>query len=188
MVRVLPLIGLSRYAGDYGIHGVPLIGPPHIPGTPHSDTVVITRAALRAHDVIKLSSPGQMGCFNASPVRTAPPHAPRISHDFFFIRIIFHHADGAGFFIPFPCLPFQGNNIFSAVFIMKNGCVKSRGMQVDRLTPGSSDVLCGHQKIIHVKIPCIHGVHDPVHHIKGILRLTVCKTWRPYPLCAWKLL
>ncbi|GFI69717.1 hypothetical protein IMSAG249_01542 [Lachnospiraceae bacterium] len=187
MVRIMTLIGLARNTGNNGIGRILFIGPPHLLGTPHGDTVVVARSTFCTHNIIKLSSFGQMGGLNAPPVRTALPHPFRITYDLLFLCGILHHTDCPRLFIPFPGLPFQRDHVLFPVIIMKNGCIKPGRMKIHGTAPGAFDVLCRNQVIIHIKIPCVHGIHDPVYHIKQIFLPAVCQTRRPDSLCTWKL-
>ena len=166
MIRIMPLIGLRRLAGDDRIHGILFIGTPDIFGAAHGDAVVVARAALRAHDVIVFPPLRQMGRLDAAPIRAPAPDPFHMAHDLLFFGVVFHHADLARLLIAFPGLPLQRYHIFSPIVIVEQGRIEACGIQIHRSAPRSPDILRRDQKIVHVEIPGVHGIHHAVYHIK----------------------
>ena len=39
-------------------------------------------------------------------------------------------------------------------------------MNVYRLAPWTTDIFCADQKIVYIKISCIHGIHHTIHYIE----------------------
>ena len=124
-----------------------------------------------------------MGRLDAAPVRPALPDTLRITDDLLFFRVVFRQTDHAGLLIPGSCLPVQRHHIFPPVPVVKQRSVKPCGMQIDRLAPGPPQIFCRDQVVIHVKIPCIHGIHHTIHHIKQIFLFTVGQAGCPDSLC-----
>ena len=86
MVRVLSLIGHSGSGSKDRILRIFLVRPPHIPGTSHGNTMIISGSALSAHDIIPPVVFGKMRCLDTSPIRASSPDALRISNDLLFFR------------------------------------------------------------------------------------------------------
>ena len=149
--------------------------------------MIITGAALCAHNIVIIPTLCQMRRFYTSSVRASSPESFWHTHNSFFLRIILYDIDRPGFFISCPCFPVKGHDIFFSVIVMEHRGVKPGGMKINRLTPGTFGVLCGNKIIIHIKISCIHGIHNTVYHIKKLICLTVGQARRPDTLCAWKL-
>ena len=166
MIRVLTFKRLPGNTGENRIFRVALIWSPNVPRTPHGNTVIITRSSFRTHNVIIFSPSGQMGCLNTAPIRSSSPHPLRIADNSLLFGFILYHTDSTRLFIAFPRFPFQRYNVFLSIVIMKNRCIKTGRMKIDRLTPRPADIPGCNQVIIHIKIPRIHGIHHPVNHIK----------------------
>ena len=179
MVPVRPLVGLRGLRGEHRALRIGFIGAPDALGPGHGRAVVVARPALRAHEIVIVPVPGQVGRLDAAAVRGAAPDPPGQADDLAHRRVIFHHADGAGLFVAVPGLPLEGDDVLSPVGVMQHGRVESGRMQVDRLAPGPPDVLRGDHVIIDVKIAGIHGVHDAVDHIEEVLRLAVGQAGGP---------
>ena len=166
MIRVAALVGDAGHAGHNGILGISLIGPPDLGTAAHGDTVVIARAALGAHDVVILASLGQVRGFDTAAICSAAPHPFGVTHNLLLYGIVLHHANGAGLLIAQAGLPLQRNNIFLSVVVMEDGSVKAGGVQIHRLTPRASDILGCDEKVVHIKVAGIHGVHHTIDHIE----------------------
>ena len=169
MIRIISFIGLYRIRCNNRILWISFIRSPYILGTPHGYTVIISGSALGTHNIIISVSFGQMWCFNTAPIRSSLPDPFWISNDLLFLRIILRNSDHSWLLIAFSRLPIQRYNIFSTIIIVKNRGIEARRMQVYRLTPWSLNILCGDQKIIHIKITGIHGIHHTIDYIKHIL-------------------
>ena len=162
---------------------ITLVGSPYLFASAHGDTMIVTCTSLSTHDIIIAISLCQMRCFDTAPICSAFPDALGIADDLFCLGVIFHHTDGTGLFVAFTGFPFQRNDIFSAVVIVENGGIETGRMKIYRLTPGTPDVLCCDEKIVHVKIPGIHGIHNTVYHIEQIFFCTIGQTGCPDALC-----
>ena len=183
MIPVGALVVLFRIGSYDRIARICFVRTVNVFGTSHRHTVVITGAALCAHDVIILAAFRQMRSFDTSTVGAAAPEAFRHSNDFFRFRIILDNADRAWFFVLGSRLPLQCYNVFLSIIIMKHGCVEAGGVQVNRLAPRTFWIFCGDDVIIYIEVSCIHGIHDAVHHIEEILRLTVGQARSPDSFC-----
>ena len=169
MIRIVSFIGYHRIGGYDRILRISLIRSPYVLGTPHRHTMVIACTTLGTHNIIIAVPFGKMRCLDAATVCASTPDALRIADDLLFLRIILGKCDHARLLIALSCLPVQRNNIFSAVIIVKDRCIKAGGMQINRLTPRSLNILCRDQEIIHIKVTCIHRIHHTIDYIKHIL-------------------
>ena len=170
---------LFRHRREDRILRVTLVGPERIFRPRHRHRVVVAGAAFGAHEIIVLPVPGQVRGLKAPAIRPAAPDAPRKSHDGLCLRIILHDADRAGLFIVRPRLPVERYQIFAPVGVVKQGRVKPRGVQVNRLAPRTFDVLCRDEIVIDVKISGVHRVHDAVDHVEEVFLLRVGEARRP---------
>ncbi len=187
MIRVVAFVGNCRIGCDNGILRIALIWSPNLFASAHGDTMVISCTTLGTHDIIIAISLRQMGCLDTATIGSAFPDAFGIADNFFLRRIIFHHADGTGLFVSLTSLPFQRNNILSAIVIVENRGVKTGRVQIHRFAPRTTDILCCNEKIVHIKIPCIHGIHHAIDHIKQIFFFTVGQTGCPDAFCRGQL-
>lgn len=179
MIRVMSLIRNDRIGGHDRILRIPLIRPPDRLGTSHRHTVIVAGSSLSTHNIVVAVPLGQMWCLDTATVCASAPDALRIADDLFFHRIILGQCDHTRLLISLSGLPVQGYDIFSSVIIVQNGRIKTGGMQIDRFTPWPPDILCRDQEIVHIKISCIHGIHDTIDHIEQILLLTIRQAWCP---------
>ena len=179
MVRVISLIGHSGSGCKDRILRIFLVRSPHIPGTSHGNTMIISGSALSTHDIIPSVMFGKMRRLDTPPVRTASPDALRISNDLLFFRRVLHKADHARLLVSVSCLPFKGYEPFAPGVIMEHRSIESRRVEIHRFTPWTFDIFRSDHIVINIKISCIHGIHDPVHKIKQTVRLTVGQTGRP---------
>ena len=135
MIRIVSFIGYHRVGGYDRILWISLIRSPYVFGTPHRHTMVIACTTLGTHNIIITVPFGKMRCFDAATVCASTPDALRIADDLLFLRIILGKCDHARLLIALSCLPVQRNNIFSAVIIVKDRCIKAGGLRwINRYT------------------------------------------------------
>ena len=162
----MTFIGFIRRGCHNRVLWISFIRTPDIFGTSHRHTMIISGSTFCTHNIVIATAFGQMRCFNTASVCTTAPHWPGVTNNLLFHRIIFYDADKSRFFIACTCFPFQWHNIFLSVIIMEHGCIKAWRMQVYRLTPRTSDILCCDHKVVYVKVSGIHGIHNAVYYIK----------------------
>ena len=166
MIRILSFVGYSRNTCHDWICRISLVWSPYIFCTSHGYTMIISSSTFRTHNIIISISLGQMWCFDTAAVGSSVPDTFRITDHFLFLRWIFYHTNRTRFFIAFTGFPLQGYNPFSAIIVMKHGGIKSCWMQIYRLAPWSSNILCCNHKVVHIKISRVHGIHHSIHYIK----------------------
>ena len=106
------------------------------------------------------------------------PH--RGSDELFLLRTVFLQYDGPFGLMARPEIPLLVTDPFSAVVIMEQGCVKSAGIDIDRLTPRTVDTVGPDQEIVHIKLQTIRVIYIGIKYIKAFFNLAPGQARSPY--------
>ena len=179
VVRIGAFVGFLRLRSDDRADRIRLVGTPDVAGAAHRDGVVVAGATLGAHDVVPAVTLGQVRGLDAAAVGGAAPDALRIADDVLGLGIVLDAADHARLLVALTGLPFERDDVLSAVVVMQDGGVETGGGQIDRFAPRAGDVLGGDQVVVHVEVAGVHRVHDAVDHIEEVLLLAVGQAGGP---------